>query len=123
MCIRDSHITENPEPYEPVQSVQVTADETVLYTGDTLQAAAQVLPQEALVKRVKWSSSDPETAKVDQKGVITGITPGIAEITAESLISPDIKGTLTDVYKRQLMSYARGKKGTFRSHGVKECVW
>ncbi|WP_343248251.1 discoidin domain-containing protein [Diplocloster hominis] len=96
------HITENPEPYEPVQSVQVTADETVLYTGDTLQAAAQVLPQEALVKIVKWSSSDPETAKVDQKGVITGITPGIAEITAESLISPDIKGTLTIEVKERM---------------------
>ena len=86
MCIRDS--------YEPVESITVTAERNVVYTGEKLQANAQVLPESALVKLVKWSSSAPETAKVDQQGNITGVAAGNVVITAESMISPDIKGTI-----------------------------
>ena len=87
-------ITENPTPYEPVESITVTAERNVVYTGEKLQANAQVLPESALVKLVKWSSSAPETAKVDQQGNITGVAAGNVVITAESMISPDIKGTI-----------------------------
>ncbi len=42
---------------------------------------AAVVPDAALNKKVKWTSSDSTVAKVDSEGKVTGIEPGTAKIT------------------------------------------
>lgn len=49
-----------------------------LYTGKTLQ-----LKVTGATKGVKWSSSRPKVAKVDQKGLVTALKAGKATITAK----------------------------------------
>jgi hypothetical protein len=50
--------------------------------GGSSQLSATVFPDNALNKDVKWSSSNPEVAKVDSTGKITAMSPGKAIITA-----------------------------------------
>lgn len=95
-------ITENDTPYSAVESVTVTADAQAVVVGGTIQAQVSVTPEDASVTAVKWSSSDKTVATVDQKGVITGVKEGTAEITAASVISPEVKGSITIEVKSQL---------------------
>ena len=53
-----------------------------LSTGETLQLAATVLPEDATNKMVTWSTSNADVAIVDENGLVTAISPGNASITA-----------------------------------------
>ena len=46
---------------------------------------------------VTWSSSNASVATIDAKGVVTGLTPGIATITAVLVSSPAISGNVAIV--------------------------
>ena len=56
-------------------------------TADTLQLTAAVLPSDAADKRIRWTSSNPKVAKVDQNGLVTVVTKkkGSCTITAEAM--------------------------------------
>ncbi|WP_406542649.1 Ig-like domain-containing protein [Clostridium ljungdahlii] len=62
----------------------VTLDKTSasLTEGKTLQLTAAVTPDNAVNKKVDWSSSDPTVAKVDENGKVTALKAGTAAITA-----------------------------------------
>lgn len=55
------------------------------YRGTTIQLSATVGPNNAYDKSVKWTSSNPSVATVDQKGVVTGVAPGQATITVKTV--------------------------------------
>ena len=48
------------------------------------RVTAQVEPESATDRNLRWSSSDEKIATVDEKGVVTGVTPGTATITASA---------------------------------------
>ena len=50
--------------------------------GQDTSLAARVSPSDADVQSLKWASSDPEVAEVDQEGRVTGLREGTATITA-----------------------------------------
>ena len=52
--------------------------------GHTQTLKATVSPADATNTAITWSSSDPEIATVDQNGNVTGVSGGIATITATS---------------------------------------
>ena len=52
-----------------------------LFEGQTFNSAAQ-LPSDVAAKGVVWSSSSESVASVSSEGVITGVAPGDAVITA-----------------------------------------
>ncbi len=56
----------------------------LLDTGDTLVLKAEVLPANATNCAVKWTSSDPAVASVDESGTVTALGKGKAVITAET---------------------------------------
>ena len=68
---------------------------TSLMPGQTLKVGLEVKPEEAEDKTVKWSSSDPSVASVDQNGVVTANSAGEATITATSNADPSVYGTMT----------------------------
>ncbi len=75
-----------PPPPAPVASVVVTPAQNQVQVGGTAQLAAQ--PRDAagnaLNRPVSWSSSANATATVNQSGLVTGVAPGNATISATS---------------------------------------
>ncbi len=62
--------------------IVLNKENTVIYLGENETLTATVLPVEALVKAVVWSTSDPEVATVDNTGTVTATGRGTATITA-----------------------------------------
>ena len=90
----------------PPEAFSITLDissATLTEVGQTLQLAAMVydIDGEAIPGApVKWSSSNPAVAKVDETGLVTAVFNGTTQITATSgdaresaRISVDISGT------------------------------
>lgn len=71
---------------EPIAAETVTIDQTelTLNRNESKKLTATVLPGNADVRTVTWSSSDPEVATVDENGIVTGVKAGKATITATS---------------------------------------
>ena len=67
-----------------VEAVKVTAERSVIKVGETISASAQIIPSDASMKKVNWSSSDPSVATVDSNGKITGVHEGTVIITASA---------------------------------------
>jgi hypothetical protein len=73
---------------------KVTLDQNLvnLKVGSTVQLRATVAPDKATDKSVIWSSSDPNVATVDEKGLVKVVGPGTAVITVSTLVG-DKKAT------------------------------
>jgi hypothetical protein len=72
--------------WPPVQSVQVEADSGRLYSGVTLSLRARALHaggSERPTPSVRWTSSNPSVASVDEFGNVTAHQPGSVNVTAE----------------------------------------
>lgn len=67
-----------------VETITVTAPGNVnsVDVGETLQLSASVTPEDAENKAVIWTSSDEETATVDENGLVTGVADGVVTIYA-----------------------------------------
>ena len=68
----------------PVKQLKLTAEPDSIVVGDTLQLTAAILPEDATMQRVEYSSSDETILTVSKKGLVTGIGHGQATVTAES---------------------------------------
>lgn len=68
----------------PVHGIDLDEHSATLKEGTTLKLNATVFPDRATNKDVLWKSSNEEVATVDDKGVVTGVKVGNAEITAIS---------------------------------------
>ena len=68
----------------PIEVSDITLNETAtdLLEGEHLQLTATVSPVGADNKTVKWSSSDPSVAEVDDNGYVTALSIGNSTITA-----------------------------------------
>lgn len=58
-----------------------------IYSGKSYQLQPKIYPSDATLKNCKWTSSDTAIVKVDSKGLVTGVRPGSANITATLLDS------------------------------------
>ncbi len=78
----DDSPTENTAPVATVtvspSSVDMTQGELTLLTAELRDAAGNVLEN----RTVAWSSSDPEVAAAGSSGLVRGVAPGAATITA-----------------------------------------
>lgn len=66
----------------PVTGVSLNYSEKVVAPGKTLDLVATVVPSDASVKGVQWTSSDPAIASVSASGVVSALKEGKATITA-----------------------------------------
>ena len=67
-----------------VSTVELKPAAAALWEGENKQLTATALPENAENKKIKWSSSDPAVATVNDMGVVTGVKDGTAVITAAS---------------------------------------
>ena len=68
--------------YVPVTRINVSADSKIVAAGQTAALKAAVVPEDATVKDVTWTSSAEDIAKVDENGTVTGVKRGNVRITA-----------------------------------------
>jgi len=65
----------------PAQKVELDAPHYDVILGDTLQMEAQVFPENASDASLRYWVADPEICRVDQNGVLTGISKGKTTVT------------------------------------------
>lgn len=68
-----------------VTSIKLSESNSNLMIGQSKQLVATVLPIDASMQSVTWSSSNPEIATVSANGVVTALQPGLATISATSM--------------------------------------
>ncbi len=78
----------------PAQSVAITAPASITY-GEPQTLGYAVLPENASVKTVNWSSSDPSIATVDSTGLVTVQKSGSVTITASSTVTEGVTDSKT----------------------------
>ncbi|MCF0053448.1 Ig-like domain-containing protein [Dyadobacter sp. LJ53] len=66
----------------PLTSVAVNPSTASVGVGDTTRLSATVLPAIATNQKVTWSSSNTSIVSVDGSGLVRGMSPGTATITA-----------------------------------------
>jgi len=77
---------------QPVTSLVLSeTDVAVDLSAKKLQLRATVFPENAMNKKVNWSSSDATKAKVDENGLVTFLKPGAVTIIATSDDNPSVK--------------------------------
>lgn len=74
-----------------VSGITLSAKAVTMERGQTFTLTAQVAPETATEKTLKWESSDDKVAKVDDKGVVTLAGPGQATITASATDGSGVK--------------------------------
>ncbi len=66
----------------PVTGVSLNQSTAQLQVGQNVQLNATVAPSNATNKQVTWTVSNSGVASVSQSGVVTGVSPGTATVTA-----------------------------------------
>lgn len=70
--------------YVPVMDVDVSVTKLDVPKGQTRVVTAVVAPSNATNKKVTWTSSDPNIAKIDSNGKITGVSKGTVVIVCKT---------------------------------------
>lgn len=92
----------------PSQSVVIDVDATgnKIEVGKTLTVNAVVQPANASNKGIRYTSTNPAVAKVNQQGVVTGVASGTTSILVEAADGRSAATVEVEVYKVEL----RGEK-------------
>ena len=69
---------------EWVKSIKFKTGKVKLAAGETTVPEYTILPEDAAVKQLKWSSSDESVCTVGEDGTITAVSAGKCKITCES---------------------------------------
>lgn len=77
-------ITVKEKIVQKVEKIVLSQTEKTLYAGESFNLAADVQPQNAEDRAVKWSSSAPKVVAVGNSGKVTALSNGQAEVTAEA---------------------------------------
>lgn len=75
-----------------VSSISLDKTEATIKDSETLTLTATIEPENADNKEIEWTSSDEEVATVAD-GVVTGVAPGTATITAKALGGNEVTAT------------------------------
>lgn len=68
-----------------VTSVELDVHELTMVEEETAELTAKVSPKNATVADVEWTSSNNSVAKVDDRGRVTALKPGVTIITCTSV--------------------------------------
>ncbi|OPJ65071.1 Ig-like domain-containing protein [Clostridium oryzae] len=79
--------------------ITISKTSTRIKVGDSDTIAAQVQPVTASNKNISWQSGDNSIAKIDEKGVITAVSPGMTTIVARAIDGNYIAFCYVTVYE------------------------
>ena len=81
--------------YPEASSLVFYQENVTLPAGESTLLFFNFMPRNALAEAVTWSSSDEGVAAVDERGTVTAVAPGTAEITVTSLRGLTVSCTVT----------------------------
>ena len=84
-CIFDNFKLEYGGEFVKVKGIKLNIEKNEIITSESTQCTAVVEPENALFKKVVWSSSNEQVATVDENGKVTGVNIGTATITATAV--------------------------------------
>ncbi len=70
----------------PVMRIHVTAEEKSVNVGESMALSASILPEDATMQSVIWTTTDERIGTVDEKGNVTGVKRGTVRVLA---LAPD----------------------------------
>jgi uncharacterized protein YjdB len=82
-------------PAPSVQSITITPGAVSMRAGTSLPMVALVQADSGADRTVLWASADPSRLSVSSTGVVTGLAPGIAVVTASSRLRPEVAASAT----------------------------
>ncbi|MBQ7005505.1 MAG: Ig-like domain-containing protein [Clostridia bacterium] len=85
---------------QPVTGVTLNKTSSYLNLGATMTLVPTISPENASIKSVTWSSSDPSIATVSSSGVVTGLKKGVVTITCKTTNGAKIATCKISVVKR-----------------------
>ena len=94
---------------EPVTGVNLSPDNNVLNIGETLTLSAEVLPFDATDLGVTFASSNPSIFTVDNSGIVTAVSVGIAS----AVVTTD-DGSFMDDVQIEVVESAGPTPGIYR---------
>lgn len=107
----------------PVTSVTLDQTELVIKETHTEELVATVLPEEASIKTVTWSSSDETVATVDKDGKVAGVKAGTATIKVESTDdATKYAECAVTVEEREIVQFAEAETTTALIEGGKYII-
>lgn len=80
--IFQNYVTEVPKAQ--IEKIDLSIDNTTLQKGERKQLQVTISPEEASDHKVIYSSSNPNVATIDDKGVIHALTSGTTTITVKA---------------------------------------
>ena len=101
--------------YQVVTGIKLNETASV-YAGEKTTLKASVVPSNANNQKVTWSSSDTSIAKVDSKGVVTGVKVGTVTITAKTA-EGSFKAQCKVTVKQHVTSISLNKKDITIANG------
>lgn len=99
----------NVPSFIEAKSVTVSPAEATLNLGNTLALTAEVLPANAWVKTLNWTSSNSSVATVSADGVVTPVGKGTVTITATTTDGTNLSAssTITVTNYAQSLTFAQ----------------
>ena len=94
----------NYDALEAISSIKLTGPSNILRINKTMDLEATVAPSNISAGNLKWSSSNPIVATVDNNGRVKALSPGYVVITAKSQDIIATEGT----YELTVMDYLLG---------------
>ena len=87
----------NPNNYPLVEKITLSPAHTVIAKGKSLYIGKTITPEDGYYSKLKWTSDDKNTVKIDADGKITGLKAGTTKINGSIL---NAKGSaLVSVYE------------------------
>ena len=83
----------------PIESVTLNKHEATIEIGIVETLTAEVLPDNATIKDVEWSTNNYAVARVNENGKVVGYSAGKATITATTV--QGLKSDSCDIYVRE----------------------
>ena len=88
---------------QPVTDIAISG-ENIVPVGGTVSLSTIILPADADNRTLAWTSSEPAIASVNSLGVVTGLQPGSAVITAEAMDGSGVSETCGIQVVQQLIA-------------------
>ena len=86
----------------PVKKITITPARVNIYEGRAKQLKAKITPSNASIRTLKWTSTDPSVATVDETGEIVAVSAGRCTIYATSTDGNNVKGMSKIVVKKRV---------------------
>jgi hypothetical protein len=92
----------------PVTNIDfLITNKTQLQIGDTTTLKVNIQPFYATNKSLKWTSSDNTIVSISQTGKITGLSKGLATVTAAALDGSGVKNTILIIVNMTVQDLSR----------------